>query len=140
MADTLTEEKVTMFMDAFNSIADRNGVIRTRELGIVMKTLGENPTPEEVQNMINEVDKEGIGTVKFPSFLTMMASKDDSLVAEDEIREAFRVFDVVSSSIIIIIITSYTWNICKGWEWIHLQDRVEACHDEPGGEDDRGGV
>ena len=32
----------------------------------------------------------------------MMTSKEDSLVAEDEIREAFRVFDVVSSSIIII--------------------------------------
>jgi|ERR1712013_116964 len=94
MADLLSEEKVLMFMDAFNSIADRNGVISTKELGMVMKTLGENPTPEEVQDMINEVDKEGIGTVKFPSFLTMMASKIDSLVAEDEIREAFRVFDV----------------------------------------------
>merc|ERR1712002_383309 len=85
---------VIMIMDAFNTIADRNGVIKTRELGIVMKTLGENPTPEEVQDMINEVDKEGVGIVKFPSFLTMMASKVDSLVAEDEIREAFRVFDV----------------------------------------------
>ena len=99
MADLLSEEKVMMFMDAFNSIADRNGVISTKELGMVMKTLGENPTPEEVQDMINEVDKEGIGTVKFPSFLTMMASKIDSLVAEDEIREAFRVFDVVSEDV-----------------------------------------
>ena len=96
MADVLSEEKVTMFMDAFNSIADRNGIITTKELGHVMKTLGENPTPEEVQDMINEADKEGVGTVKFPSFLTMMATKVDSLVAEDEIREAFRVFDCVS--------------------------------------------
>ena len=46
--------------------------------------------------MINEVDKEGVGSIKFPAFLSMMASKLDSLVAEDEIREAFRVFDVVS--------------------------------------------
>ena len=45
--------------------------------------------------MINEVDREGVGLVRFPSFLAVMATKLDSLVAEDEIREAFRVFDVV---------------------------------------------
>ena len=45
--------------------------------------------------MINEVDKDGQGVVKFPEFLSMMASKLDSLVAEDEIREAFCVFDIV---------------------------------------------
>ena len=96
MADTISEDKISLFMDAFNSLADKNGAISTKELGNVMKSLGENPTKEEVQDMINEVDKEGIGIVKFPSFLSMMASKVDSLVAEDEIREAFRVFDVVS--------------------------------------------
>ena len=45
--------------------------------------------------MINEVDKDGQGVVKFPEFLSMMASKLDGLVAEDEIREAFCVFDIV---------------------------------------------
>ena len=38
-----------MIMDAFNSLADRGGVVRTRELGNLMKRLGENPTKEEVQ-------------------------------------------------------------------------------------------
>ena len=32
---------------------------------------------------------------RFPAFLSMMAGKLDALVAEDEIREAFRVFDIV---------------------------------------------
>ena len=49
-------------------------------------------------DMINEVDKDGQGVVKFPEFLSMMASKLDSLVAEDEIREAFCVFDIVRLS------------------------------------------
>ena len=52
-------------------------------------------TKEEVQDMINEVDKDGQGVVKFPEFLSMMATKLDGLVAEDEIREAFCVFDIV---------------------------------------------
>lgn len=95
MADIISGDKVSLFMDAFNSIADcTTGVLTTKNLGSVLKNLGENPTSEEIQDMINEVDKDGTGGVKFPAFLDMMAGKVDSLVAEDEIREAFRVFDM----------------------------------------------
>ena len=95
MADLISGDKINEIMDAFNSMADSKGVVQTKRLGDVLKALGENPTKEEVQDMINEVDKEGLGVVKFPTFLAMMASKLDNLVAEDEIREAFCVFDIV---------------------------------------------
>merc|ERR1712154_584189 len=42
---------------------------------------------------INEVDKDGSGVVSFPSFLGVMAKKLSDEEAEDEIREAFKVFD-----------------------------------------------
>ena len=45
--------------------------------------------------MINEVDKDGTGLVEFPVFLYMMAKKENDETAEDEIREAFKVFDGV---------------------------------------------
>ena len=45
--------------------------------------------------MINEVDKDGTGIVEFPVFLYMMAKKENDELAEDEIREAFKVFDGV---------------------------------------------
>ena len=48
--------------------------------------------------MINEVDKDGTGLVEFPVFLYMMARKENDETAEDEIREAFKVFDGVSCS------------------------------------------
>ena len=35
----------------------------------------------------------GSGTVDFPEFLNMMAKKIQSTDSEEEIREAFRVFD-----------------------------------------------
>ena len=40
---------------------DRNGdgVITTKELGEVMRTLGENPTETELVHIINEVDIDG---------------------------------------------------------------------------------
>ena len=40
---------------------DKNGdgVITTKELGEVMRTLGENPTETELVHIINEVDIDG---------------------------------------------------------------------------------
>ena len=64
MADVISEDKVCVIMDAFNSLADRQGMVETRMLGALMKRLGENPSQEEVQDMINEVDKEGVGTIR----------------------------------------------------------------------------
>jgi hypothetical protein len=54
---------------------DGDGTITTKELGTVMRSLGQNPTEAELQDMINEVDADGNGTIDFPEFLTMMARK-----------------------------------------------------------------
>ena len=45
-----------------------------------------------------EVDPWGSGVFQFPNFLTMMLREMDENTAEDEIREAFKVFDSVSIS------------------------------------------
>ena len=60
MADQLTEEQITEFKEAF-SLFDKNGdgTITTKELGTVMRSLGQNPTEAELQDMINEVDADG---------------------------------------------------------------------------------
>lgn len=58
-----------------------------------MRSLGMNPTQAELQDMINEVDADGSGTVDFPEFLTMMARKLRTEDYEEEICEAFKVFD-----------------------------------------------
>uniref|UniRef100_A0A8C9QZT6 Calmodulin 2b, (phosphorylase kinase, delta) n=1 Tax=Scleropages formosus TaxID=113540 RepID=A0A8C9QZT6_SCLFO len=62
-----------------------------------MRSLGQNPTEAELQDMINEVDADGNGTIDFPEFLTMMARKMKDTDSEEEIREAFRVFDKVAT-------------------------------------------
>ncbi|VDO06993.1 unnamed protein product, partial [Brugia timori] len=64
------------FKEAFSLFdKDGDGTITTKELGTVMRSLGQNPTEAELQDMINEVDADGNGTIDFPEFLTMMARK-----------------------------------------------------------------
>jgi hypothetical protein len=75
-ADQLSEEQIAEYKEAF-SLFDKSGdgTITTKDLGTVIRALGKNPTEAELQDIINEVDPNGDGTVDFPSFLTIMARK-----------------------------------------------------------------
>jgi len=69
------------------------GAITTKDLGTVMRSLGQNPTDAELQDMINEVDADGNGTIDFPEFLSLQARKMKDMDTEEELIEAFKVFD-----------------------------------------------
>jgi len=94
MAEHLTGEQTAEFREAFALFdKDGDGTISTKELGQVMNSLGQKPTPQELENMIREVDTDGNGEIDFDEFLTMMARKLKETDLEEDIREAFRVFD-----------------------------------------------
>ncbi|KAK2162458.1 hypothetical protein LSH36_98g03025 [Paralvinella palmiformis] len=90
----LTDEQIAEIHEAFQLFdKDGSGVISTKELGMAMRSLGQNPTEDQLMAMINEVDVDGSGTVDFPEFVQMMANRIQCTDSEEEIREAFRVFD-----------------------------------------------
>jgi len=90
----LTEEQISEFKEAF-SLFDKygDGTIETKVLGTVLRSLGQNPTEYELQDMINEIDADGNGTIDFPEFLSMMERRMRDPDAEEEIKEAFKKFD-----------------------------------------------
>uniref|UniRef100_A0A8C6P1I8 EF-hand domain-containing protein n=1 Tax=Nothobranchius furzeri TaxID=105023 RepID=A0A8C6P1I8_NOTFU len=71
------------FKEAFSLFdKDGDGTITTKELGTVMRSLGQNPTEAELQDMINEVDEmireadiDGDGQVNYEEFVQMMTAK-----------------------------------------------------------------
>ena len=58
-----------------------------------MRSLGQNPTEAELQDMVKEVDVDGSGTIEFSEFLNLMARKMRDSDSEEQLKEAFRVFD-----------------------------------------------
>eukprot|EP01057_Protomagalhaensia_wolfi_P001248 Protomagalhaensia_wolfi_Nauph_80__1247@NODE_1736_length_1371_cov_205_636637_g1351_i0_p1_GENE_NODE_1736_length_1371_cov_205_636637_g1351_i0NODE_1736_length_1371_cov_205_636637_g1351_i0_p1_ORF_typecomplete_len154_score37_38EFhand_7/PF13499_6/3_8e22EFhand_7/PF13499_6/1_1e13EFhand_6/PF13405_6/3_3e11EFhand_6/PF13405_6/0_00055EFhand_6/PF13405_6/4_3e10EFhand_6/PF13405_6/1_9e02EFhand_8/PF13833_6/0_00028EFhand_8/PF13833_6/9_7e16EFhand_8/PF13833_6/0_00046EFhand_8/PF13833_6/8_4e06EFhand_1/PF00036_32/4_1e09 len=94
MTDHLSEEQIADFKEAFNLFdKDGDGLITAEELGIVMKNLGQNPTDGELQDMLNEVDADGNGTIDFTEFLSVMAKTVKESDHAEELLAAFRVFD-----------------------------------------------
>jgi len=41
-----------------------DGCISTKELGKVMRMLGQNPSQEELQEMVDEVDEDGMSDIR----------------------------------------------------------------------------
>lgn len=92
--DQLTEEQIAEFKEAFALFdADGDGTVTTKQLGTVIRSLGQNPTEAELQDMINEIDCDGNGTIDFPDFLSLMSRKMKDTDSEEDILEAFKVFD-----------------------------------------------
>ncbi|XP_030277973.1 troponin C, skeletal muscle-like isoform X1 [Sparus aurata] len=93
----LTEEMISEFKAAFDMFdTDGGGDISTKELGTVMRMLGQNPSREELDAIIEEVDEDGSGTIDFEEFLVMMVQQlkeDQAGKSEEELSECFRIFD-----------------------------------------------
>ena len=94
MAEELTEEQIIEFKEAFSLFdKDSDWTILTKELGTVMRSLGQNPTETELKEMISDVDPYNSEAIDFPKFLGLMARKMRDQDTEEELIEAFKVFD-----------------------------------------------
>lgn len=60
------------------------GQITTKELGTVMRSLGQNPSESELQDMINEVDADNNGTIDFPGMLRQHHSQKFHMLIEPQ--------------------------------------------------------
>lgn len=83
----LSEEQISEFAEAFKLFdKDLDGRITSSELGIVMRSLGQRPTEQELKNMVTIVDQDGNGTIEFNEFLNLMSRKAKETDKEDELR------------------------------------------------------
>ena len=68
----------------------------TKELGAVMRSLGNNPTQEELEELIDDADRDGSGSVDFREFVELMIKREAEKETIDDLKQVFRVFDKVT--------------------------------------------
>ena len=75
------------------------GTIELNEIRQVMRKLGQNPTEQELIEMISSVDDNGDKEIDFEEFLILMKSRTeiDPQDPEKELKDAFAVFDTDGS-------------------------------------------
>lgn len=92
--EVLSDEQIQSLKDVFDLFdKDHSGSISTSELGDVMRSLGQNPTDAELQDMVNEVDTDNSGTIEFNEFMAMMSTSIQPKDFAEETMAAFKVFD-----------------------------------------------
>ena len=90
----LTIQQIEEYKCAFKLFdKNGNGKISANELSAVLKCLNCDASDDEISDMINEVNGLETGEISLESFLRLMESKLENVDFEDELREAFRVFD-----------------------------------------------
>ena len=83
-AAALTSEQIAKLKETFSLLdKDGDGCITARELGVYLRSLGQNPTEAELQDMIDEIDADGNGAVDFAEFLSAAACEAE----EEELAE-----------------------------------------------------
>lgn len=101
MTANFTDEQIQEYREAFNLFdKDGDGNISTPELLTVMRSLGHNPSQDDIMDMIKEVDKNGNGKIEFNEFLLLMDKKMKAFESEELIREAFEVIDTTGEGYI----------------------------------------
>jgi len=93
MGDKLKQDDLNEIKDCFTLYdKDNDGKISTQDLGLVVRSLGQNPTEAEVDDISRNMIRGP--TFGLPELLQVMAKfMGESRNKKDEIRESFSVFD-----------------------------------------------
>ncbi len=85
------EDQIKQAWELFDT--DGSGSIEHYELRDVMRKLGLNPTQDELDDIIRDIDKDMDGEIDYNEFLRLMSTKLKDAQTQDELFEAFLVFD-----------------------------------------------
>ena len=97
----ITDEQRKELQDIFDQFdKDKDGKISDKELKNAIVSMGQNPTDDEINEMMREVDLNQDGKIDFDEFMILMTKSSPDTQTEEEVINAFRVFDKEGNGLI----------------------------------------
>ena len=94
MAWKLTLEDINEYKAAFTLFdKDSDGKLSSDEMGVLMRSLGQNFSNKDLKRITEEIDKHGNGIVELHEFLNLMAENRHTNEDQTELIKAFKYFD-----------------------------------------------
>jgi len=86
-----TTDEIRQYREAFSLFdKDHDNIIAPQELGIVLRSCGLSPSENDLQKLQQQIGKK----IDFDTFVRVAKNfKENNRETENDIREAFRVFD-----------------------------------------------
>jgi hypothetical protein len=64
-----------------------NTVFQTLTFFLLISGIGQNPTEDEIEDMIDDADEDGSGSINFPEFVGLMMKKQEGTISKEEIKQ-----------------------------------------------------
>lgn len=129
MAEYLSTRQLQELKELFDLFdADHDKKLTTRELGTIMRGLGQKPSEIELQEIVNEVDLEGSGKIDFKEFIRIMIRKMKDTDLDQEIKDTFKVMDVdANSNIGISDLKTIVKNLGENYSKDEIEEMIKEC-------------
>ncbi|CAN0908034.1 Probable calcium-binding protein CML17 [Linum grandiflorum] len=93
----MKETQIADLREIFRSFdRDSDGSLTQLELGSLLRSLGINPSRDQLDALIKTADTNSNGTVEFSEFLALVApdlEEEKSPYSEEQLKQLFRMFD-----------------------------------------------
>ncbi len=100
MFDNISDKKENYksFFDKYDS--NKDGNVNSIELANILKAIDINASDEEIKEIIAEIDLEGNGEINFEKFVSIINRRDKDVDNEEEVLNAFKLFDKEGNGLI----------------------------------------
>ena len=100
MFDNISDKKENYksFFDKYDS--NKDGNVNSIELANILKAIDVNASDEEIKEIIAEINLEGNGEINFEKFVSIVNRRDKDVDNEEEVLNAFKLFDKEGNGLI----------------------------------------
>lgn len=94
--DRIDEEELQIrneYEEAFQIFdKDRTGYLSDKDLLVVLRALGQNPSEAEFQEILAKIDQDNTGKINLHEFIKFIRSQTEEFSARKELKECFELF------------------------------------------------